>query len=87
MELQSKTIEFRNEVFEVRELTVGALLPMLKMMEDNPQEATAAITRASVHVGGKPIGKDLDGYPAALFMKLVNVVTEINQLGGDEGND
>jgi len=89
MEFKTKTVEIRGLTFEVRELTIRDMIPLLKTLEDEPVAGQAEMMRRSLYIDGAPIGEKYDELPASMMMKLVPVVMEVNNLGGgdDEGKE
>ena len=87
MEFKSEVVTVRDVEFEVRELSIKEMLPLLKVLEDDPVTGQAEMMRLSLHVDGEPIGEGYDDLPASMMMKLVPVVMEVNNLSGDEGKE
>lgn len=86
MKFNSETITVRDTVFEIRELSVGELLPLIRMLSEDQDAAQLEIMRRSVWVNNQPIGEDFDRLPGQVLMKLMGPVMRINALGDeDEG--
>ena len=86
MKLNTKTVTIRGEKFEVRELTIKEMMPLMSALQENQEAGQLALIQEAVTQNGIPI-KDVSGFPAGAFLKLANAVMEVNELGGDEGND
>lgn len=84
MKLNNKIVVVRGQEFDVRELTVAQLMPLLGALSEDPQEGQMRIMERSIHVNGSPVGEGLQDYPGAVLLKLMPVVSEINNLGDDE---
>lgn len=84
MKFNSQTVTVKGTAFEIRELSVGDLLPLIRKLSDDPDAAQLEIMRKSIHMNGKPLGEDFDRLPASALMKLMNPVMQINALGDDE---
>jgi hypothetical protein len=88
MKLNSQTITVRDQEFEVKELTIKQLMPMLSTMREEPEAGQLELIKASVFMNGKPLGDDVESLPAGVYLEIMKAATEVNDLGGDdEGND
>jgi hypothetical protein len=87
MKLNTKTITIRGEKFEVRELTIKEMMPLMAGLSEDPEAGQMALVKKCVYRGGVLVGEELETFPAGAFLKLTAAVTEVNDLGGDEGND
>lgn len=85
MIFNSKTVDIKGTTFEVRELSVGDMMPLIRKLSDDPEAAQLEIMRRSVHLNGSPMGEEFDKLPGSMLMKLMSLVMEINNLGDDEG--
>lgn len=71
------------EEYTVTELTIGQILEMQDTGQTN-RERTVAMLGAAVYKDGKPIGAEALNLPARLAKHLMKLVTEMNNLEGDE---
>ena len=72
--------------FEVREITVGQLMPIMDLMESNPRQFQIELAKAAIFKDGAPIGDGLNDVGIGDYLKLTNLVMEVSGLGG-EGKD
>ena len=86
MKLNTKKVTIRDEDFEVVEMTVATLMPLMSLLTDDPERGQVDLIKASVTRNGIPIGDELDNMPASVFMQLVPHVMEVNNLGDDSPN-
>ena len=86
MKLNSKTITVRGEKFEVRELTIKEMMPLMNALQEDPQAGQMELMKEAITQNGMPVS-GIDDFPAGVFMQLANAVMEVNELGDDAGND
>ena len=86
MKLNTKTITIRGDKFEVRELTIKEMMPLMSALQEDQEAGQMALIEEAVTQNGIPI-TNVEDFPAGAFLKLANAVMEVNELGGDEGND
>ena len=84
MKLKTKALTIRGETFEVRELTIKEMMPLISALQEDPEQGQIKLIEEAVTQNGLPIG-DIQSFPAGAFMKLANAVMEVNELS-DEGN-
>ena len=87
MKLNTKTVTIRGEKFEVRELTINEMMPLMAGISEDPEAGQMALVKKCVYRNNALVGDELDTFTAGAFLKLTAAVTEVNDLGGDEGND
>ena len=87
MKLNVKKIKLRGEDYEVRELTIKEMMPLMAGLSEDPEAGQMALVKKCVYQNGALVGEALEGFPAGAFLKLVAAVTEVNDLGDDAGND
>lgn len=88
MNLLSETVTVRDTAFEVRELTMKGLGPILSKMADDPAAAQMDMLAACVHLDGVPLGAASEDLPGACFRPLIAAVMRVNGITGEdnEGN-
>ena len=70
------------DIYEVRELTVGQMLPIMPLATDDPSKFQQEMAKLSVHLNGESIGDTLNDLPFAFFMNaLLPAVIEVNAMG------
>jgi hypothetical protein len=89
---KSKDIKIDEEVYTVWELSIGAVLPILPLLnsEDTTEQATAQLEmmKLCIHRKGKPMGEEIEDVGLKTYLALATDVMEINGLGDDKsGND
>ena len=84
MKLKTKALTIRGETFEVRELTIKEMMPLISALQEDPEQGQIKLIEEAVTQNGLPIG-DIQSFPAGAFMQLANAVMEVNELS-DEGN-
>ena len=87
MQLLSEKVEIRGEEFEVRELTVGVMTPLLENLEEEGGVGQRGIIMASVYQNGEPIGERLNEMPSVVYRKLIPVVMRLNALGPEDDTE
>ena len=82
MGLQVKTIEINDEQFEVREIKIGEVLPILPRLEDpdQQQEAQLDIMRLCIAKDGLAMGEDVLDLGMHTYLQLAEEVMQINGL-------
>lgn len=82
MKLKSKDIVINDERYEVREMAVGAMLPMLPRMQDSEtqQEAQLDLLKQCVYYEGQPLGDEIDCIGISTYLALAEAVMEVNGL-------
>ena len=85
MKLKTKTIVVRDETFEVRELTIKEMMPLMTALQEDPELGQIKLIEEAVTQNGNPI-TNIGNFPAGAFMQLANAVMEVNELGDDTGN-
>jgi hypothetical protein len=88
MKLKSKEVVINDERYEVREMAVGVILPMLPRMQDaeTQQEAQLDLLKQCVHFDGNPLGDEIDCIGISTYLALAEAVMEVNGLS-TEGKD
>ena len=84
MKFNSETVEFRGETFEIRELSVGDLMPVIKVMDEDPVKGQQQLMAKAIYKDGVAIGDDYLNYPGAMMIALADAVMCVNSLGADE---
>tara|TARA_B110000977_G_scaffold79854_1_gene107112 strand:+ start:65 stop:316 length:252 start_codon:yes stop_codon:yes gene_type:complete len=75
------------EDFEVHELAVREMLPIMKIMGEDTEEGQMHLLGAAVKINGEPIGvENVEELGMSSYMKLVTAVAELNGLDAS-GND
>jgi hypothetical protein len=69
--------------FEVHEITVGQLMPIMDMMESNPRQFQIELAKAAIYKDGQPIGDGLNNIGISDYLKLTSLVMEVSGLGGE----
>jgi hypothetical protein len=87
MEFKTESVKIRGSVYEVRELSVRDMMPLMRELENDPVAGQADLMRKSVFLDNQQIGERYEDLPASVMMKLVPVVMRVNSLGGEEGNE
>jgi hypothetical protein len=88
MKFNTKEVIIRDVTFEVRELSVRDLMPIIKMLNDDAEEGQNQLMAKSVYIDGVQIGDAFGDLPASAMMELVPHVMSVNSLDGEEeGND
>jgi len=82
MSLKSKKVTFNDVEYEVREITIGQVLPILPRLEDETkaQEAQLDIMRLCIAKDGEPMGDEVTNLGLFSYLKLAEEVMEINGL-------
>jgi hypothetical protein len=71
--------------YEVRELTVGQMLPIMSLATDNPSEFQRKMAAMSVCIDGQPVGDLLDDISFSVYMQeLLPAVVEVNSMGEEK---
>ena len=84
MKFNTKNVTIRDTDFEVRELSIKQLMPIIREMDTNPEEGQMQLLAASVYVDGVALGADFEDLPASLMMQLAPHVMEVNNLDDSE---
>ena len=87
MKFNTETVSIRDTEFEIRELSIGELLPLIKTLEEDSIAGQRLLMGKSIYIDGEQLGEKYDDMPASIMMKLMPVVMEVNSLGEVEGND
>ena len=88
MKFNTKEVSIRDVTFEVRELSVRDLMPIIKMLNDDAEEGQNQLMAKSVYQNGLQLGDTFGDLPASVMMELVPHVMSVNSLDGEEqGND
>ena len=87
MIFKTQKVTIRDVEFEVRELSVRDLMPIIRMLNDDPEEGQNQLMEKSVYQDGQQLGEDFGDLPAAVMMDLVGPVMAVNSLDeAAEGN-
>ena len=84
MKFNTKTVTLRDTDFEVRELSIGQLMPLIRLMNDDAEEGQMRLMAASIYVDGVALDDDFEDLPASMMMQLAPHVMEVNNLEDDE---
>ena len=79
MVMKSKTVG----QYEVRELTVGKMLPILKIKDDQ-EKFQIEIAKATIFKNGQPIGEAINDLGISEYLPLLEASLEVSGLGGDK---
>ena len=86
--LNSKEIEYRGEVFEIRELTMRQMAPLLpRLTGDEAMQAQMEMLTLAVYKDGKPMGDAVLDLGASAFTELSAAMMDVGGFGASEGND
>jgi hypothetical protein len=69
--------------YEVRELTVGKMLPILAIKEDQ-EKFQIEIAKATIYKNGQPMGEDVLNLGLSDYLPLLQAALEVSGLGGEE---
>ena len=85
--LKQSVIEIDGDKFEINELSVSKMLPILPKLQNDDESLNAQmdIMRLSVRINDQPVGEGVDDIGLSTYMRLVDEVVNINGLG--KGND
>ena len=88
MKLNTEAFTYRGEKYEIRELTVGQLMPMLNKLAEDTSGAQYEIMKMAVWKDGKAIGDDAESLPGGMLLPLLQAVSRLNALTSqsEEGN-
>ena len=87
MKLNTKKINLRGEDYEVRELTIKDMMPLMSRLAEDPESGQMELVKKCVYQNDVLVGDAVENLPAGAFLKLIAAVTEVNDLGDDAGND
>lgn len=87
MSLKSKKVAINQEDFEVREITVGKILPLLPRLNDQEQQQDAQLElmQDCIFIDDLAIGEAVSELGISTYLALAEVVMEVNGLS--EGKD
>tara|TARA_R110000796_G_scaffold73686_1_gene165648 strand:+ start:273 stop:539 length:267 start_codon:yes stop_codon:yes gene_type:complete len=85
MKFNTKKVTIRDVEFEIKELTIGQLMPIVKLMNDDAEAGQIELMAASIYMNDEPLGSEYENLPASMMMKLAPHVTEVNNL--DDGEE
>jgi hypothetical protein len=86
MHLNSKKVKVNGIEFEVVEIRVGKILPILPRLNgDEAEEAQLELMRECIYHGGEPIGHGVSELGISTYLELAKHVMEVNGLS--EGKD
>jgi len=77
-------ITIRDVTYTVEEATVGEMIPIMDLMQEDPKAFQTELIKRVVKVDGVPIGEDLNNLPLSVYMKLIPHVMDMQGFG-DEG--
>ena len=70
------------DIYEVRELSVGQMLPIMPLATEDPSKFQQEMSKMSVCLNGEPMGDRLNELSFAFFMQvLLPAVIEVNSMG------
>ena len=79
-------ITIRDVTYEIKEATVGDIMPYMALMQSDPQAFQSKLMASVVCVDGEPLGEHgLSALPLSVFMELVPAVTDMQGFGSEEG--
>ena len=84
MLFKTETVTLRDTEFEVRELSIRDLMPVIKLLETDPVEGQNKLMSKAVCLDGEPMGEAYMDLPAAMMMELLPRGLEVNNLGEEE---
>ena len=70
--------------FEVRELTVGALLPIMDLMSSDPQKFQLELAKACIFKDGEKLGEKVLELGLGDYVSLMSVVMEVSGLAEEK---
>ena len=73
-------------IYEVRELTVGKMLPILKIKDDQ-EKFQIEMAKATIFKNGQPIGEAINDIGISEYMPLLQASLEVSGLGDKEGKE
>lgn len=80
MDRMTEIVVIRGEEFEVRELSVRELLPLVSNMSAGTMDSQMPIVCVSVYKDGNQLGEEAWNLPGTYFFKLLPVVLRVNSL-------
>ena len=82
MGLKTKVVKVNDDEFEVREITIGQVLPILPRLQDpaQAQDAQMDIMMMCIHADGKPLAEEVSNLGLGTYLKLAEEVMKINGL-------
>lgn len=81
-----KEVTIKGEVFNVRALTIGEMMPLWDLLTANSQEGQIEMLKLAVHKDGLQMGDAVLNLDLPYFIPLLTAVLEVNDLANDEGN-
>lgn len=82
--LSKKTVKIGSEEYEVREVTIAQMLPILpKFGTDEQQTAQVELLKACVYKDGELLGDKIDSLGIKSFMLLTPAVLEVCGMSGE----
>lgn len=88
--LRTNVVTIHDEEYEVKEIAVGKILPMLPLLQGDPeqqQEAQHSILKQCIFQKGEVLGEGIMELGLASYIRLAEEVMKINGLSdaGEEG--
>ena len=71
-------------MYEIKELTIGAMLPIMDLISIDPKKFQLEMVKAAVFKDGVAIGDKALELPVSEYMKLAVQVMEKHNFGGEE---
>ncbi len=68
--------------YEIKEITIGAMLPIMGLIETDSKQFQLEMVKQCVYKDGKPLGDEALNLPISEYMSLAVKVMEVNDLGG-----
>ena len=88
--LKSSELTISGEVYTVKELTIGQLVPLIpRLTGDDASTAQLEMLKLAVYKDDQPLGEGVLELGVSCFATLMAKVMELNALGddGDLGNE
>jgi hypothetical protein len=74
-------------MYEIRELKIGQLLPIMDLISSDPKKFQMEMVKASLYKDGVAIGEAALDLPVSEYMKLAIEVMEKHNFNGEAKND
>lgn len=87
MELQKEALTIRGVTFEVREMPISEMAPLMQRMADDPTTAQVEILKKSVYVDDTQLGEMLMDYPGVVFIKLNPIALRLNGISTEKSDE
>lgn len=79
-----KEVTINGEVFNVRELTIGEMMPLWDLLTSNSQQGQIEMLKLAVHKDGQQMGDAVLNLGLSFFLPLLTAVMELNNMTPDE---